>query len=144
MGRFGVTIKTERAKILARIKAAEKTMIQAVTEQALSDCNRYAPQDCNVLRASAAVNTEIRNKYPIREHTPQEKLAFLDAAEGSDTAEGRIEWDVPYAKKRYYVGNPSRDENGNASLMWCEVAHDNHGKDWDKIAQDAFTKGMQK
>ena len=139
---MGVKVTTDRARVAARIKAGTAFMIQAVTEQALSDCNRYAPQDCNILRASAAVNTELRNKYPIKKKTPEKKLALLDAAEGSDIKEGRIVWDVPYAKKRYLVGNPSHDQNKHASIMWCEVAHDAHGKDWQKIAQKSFTEGM--
>ena len=141
---MSVTIKTDRARVAARIKAGEMAMVSAVTEQALSDCNRYAPQDCNILRASAAVNTELRNKYPIKKKTPEKKLALLDAAEGSDIKEGRIVWDVPYAKKRYFVGKPSEDENKHASIMWCEVAHDAHGKEWNEIAQKQFEKGMGK
>ena len=35
-------------------------------------------------------------------------------------------------------------ENPNASLMWCETAHDAHGKEWNKIAQKQFEKGMGK
>lgn len=139
-----VTVKTDRARIRARVKAGISYILPIITEKVLSDCNRYAPQDCNILRCSAAVNTEIRDKYPIKENTPKEKLALLDTAEGSDIKEGRIVWDVPYAKKRYYVGKPSHDENGNAALLWCEVAHDNHGKDWRKAAQKAFSIGMGK
>ena len=139
-----VTVKTDRARIRARIKAGISYMLPIVTENVLSDCNRYAPQDCNILRASAAVNTEIRDKYPIKEKTPEEKLALLDAAEGSNIKEGRITWDVPYAKKRYFVGKPSEDENKHASIMWCEAAHDAHGKDWQKAAQKAFSTGMGK
>lgn len=35
-------------------------------------------------------------------------------------------------------------ENSSASLMWCETAHDAHGKEWNKIAQKQFKKGMGK
>lgn len=73
---MSVTIKTDRARVAARIKAGEMAMVSAVTEQALSDCNRYAPQDCNILRASAAVNTELRNKYPIKKKLPRKNWRF--------------------------------------------------------------------
>ena len=139
---MSVKVTTDRARVAARIKAGKKSMLAILTEQVLSDCNRYAPQDCNILRASAAVNTGLQEKYPVKEGTPEKKLALLEAAEGSRIEEGCIVWDVPYAKKRYYEGTPSKDKNGNASILWCEVAHDAHGKDWDKQAQKAFTKGM--
>ena len=29
-------------------------------------------------------------------------------------------------------------------VMWCETAHDAHGKEWNKIAQKQFEKGMGK
>ena len=45
-------------------------------------------------------------------------------------------------KKQYYTGTPSLEQNPNASILWCEEAHDHFGHDWDKIAQKAFAKGM--
>lgn len=141
---MSVTIKIDRARVAARIKAGTAAMIAAVTEQVLSDCNEYAPQDHNVLRASAAINTSLESKYPIAKEATEKQLAALDKAEGSDIKEGRIVWDTPYARKRYFVGKPSKDKNGKASLLWCEVAHDNHGKDWHKQAQKSFDKGMGK
>ena len=57
-----------------------------------------------------------------------------------DLIEGRTK----YARRVYYTGTPSKQPNENASLLWCEVAHDAHGKEWNKIAQEQFEKGMGK
>ena len=139
-----VTITTNRAQIAARIKAGVEKMIPAVTEQVLADCQEFVPQDQNVLRATAAINTSYASKFQPDKDLPPEKQAILASAEGSDIEHGRIVWDTPYARKVYMTGSPSRDKNKNASILWCEKAKDTYGKDWQKIAQKAFDEGMGK
>lgn len=113
---MGVKVTTDRARVAARIKAGMAAMIPAVAEQALSDCNYYARKDQGTLIQSSET--------------------------ASDLSKGELVWDTPYAKRVYYTGTPNQDVNPNASLMWCEKAHDHFGQDWDKIAQKAFAKGM--
>ena len=115
---MSVTIKTDRARISARIKSGIASAIPAVSEQALADCNEYCRLDQGQLRESSET--------------------------ASDVKSGTLVWDTPYARRVYYTGTPSKDQNSNASLMWCEVAHDAHGKEWNKIAQKEFEKGMGK
>ena len=115
---MSVTIKTDRARIAARINAGIASAIPAVAEQALADCNEYCRVDQGQLKESSQT--------------------------ASDVKEGILVWDKPYARRVYYTGTPSEDQNKNASLMWCDVARDAHGKQWNKIAQEQFEKGMGK
>lgn len=113
---MAVTIKTDRARIAARIKAGARKMVFAVSEQALSDCNEFVRVDQGQLRNSSYT--------------------------ASDTEKGELVWDTPYAKRVYFTGTPSKDANPNASLQWCEKAHDTYGEDWNRIAQKNFDEGM--
>ena len=137
-----VTVTLDRSRVKARIKAGVDNMIPAVTEQALADCNYFAPQDQNILRASAAINTSLAAKYQPKKDLTPERQKILDSAQGSDIKNGVIVYDTPYARRRYYTGTPSQDENPNASIKWCEKAHDTFGAEWDKTAQKSFTEGM--
>lgn len=138
-----VTVKINHGRVAAKIKAGAGAMIVAVTEQVLADCQEYVPQDQNVLRASAAVNTSVSSKYSPGEKATERQLADLSGAEGSDVKKGEIVWDMPYARKRYFTGTPSHNKNKKASILWCEVAHAAHGEDWQKIAQKSFLEGME-
>ena len=111
-----VTVTLDRARAKARIKAGIDKMIPAVAEQALADCNYFAKRDQGTLIESSETASDIQN--------------------------GELVWNTPYAKKQYYTGTPSKDVNPNASLMWCEKAHDTYGADWEKIAQKQFEEGM--
>ena len=113
---MAVKISIDRSRVAARIKAGTAAMIRTVSEQALSDCNYFAKRDQGTLIESSQTASDVEN--------------------------GQLVWDTPYARRQYYTGAPSLDQNSNASIMWCEVAHDAHGKDWHKAAQKAFTKGM--
>lgn len=112
---MAVTIKTDRARIAARIKAGTRRMIYEVTEQAKSDCNEYCKYDQGQLRESVETASDFEN--------------------------GILVWDQPYAAYAYYTGEPSHDKTYK---MWCEVAHDKHGDHWQEIAQENFDKGMGK
>lgn len=111
-----VTVTLDRSRVKTRIKAGIDKMIPAVAEQALADCNEYCRVDQGQLRQSSQT--------------------------ASDLKKGELVWNTPYAKKVYYTGEPSLYPNENASLKWCEKAHDIHGADWNKDAQKSFTEGM--
>lgn len=113
---MAVKISIDRSRVAARIKAGKMAMVAAVAEQALSDCNYFAKRDQGTLIESSQTASDLEN--------------------------GLLVWNTPYARKQYYTGTPSLDQNPNASILWCEEAHDHFGKDWDKIAQKAFAKGM--
>ena len=113
---MAVKISIDRSRVAARIKAGSAAMVRAVSEQALSDCNYFAKRDQGTLIESSQT--------------------------ASDLDTGTLVWDTPYAKKQYYTGAPSLEQNPNASILWCEEAHDHFGQDWQKIAQKSFEKGM--
>lgn len=109
-------ITINKAAIMARVEAGKKTMIPAVAEQALADCNYFARRDQGTMIQSSQT--------------------------ASNFNAGQLIWDTVYAKKVYYTGTPSTDVNPNASLMWCEKAKNQDLKDWNGVAQKAFTRGF--
>lgn len=115
---MGVKVTIDRSRVAARINTAKETMIPAVAEQALADCNYFARRDQGTMIQSSET--------------------------ASDLKKGELVWDTPYAKKAYYTGTPSKDVNPNASLMWCEKAKNTYVKDWQAIGQTKFTEGMDK
>lgn len=115
---MGVKVTVDKSKVAAKIAAGKAAMIPAVAEQALADCNYFARRDQGTMIESSET--------------------------ASDLQAGKLVWDTPYAKKAYYTGTPSKDVNPNASLMWCEKAKAEFGKDWDEIAQKNFGEGMNK
>jgi hypothetical protein len=92
-------------------KAFSKALF-AAREQVLTDCNYFVRVDQGTLRDTAY--TEV------------------------DGMTMKVIYNQPYAKKVYYTGKPSHNENANASLQWCEVARGQYGKQWQEILQ----KGM--
>lgn len=113
---MAVKVTTDRARVAARIKAGTAAMIRTVSEQALSDCNYFAKRDQGTLIESSQTASDVEN--------------------------GLLVWDTPYARRQYYTGTPSLMENPNASILWCEEAHDHFGQEWQQIAQKSFVKGM--
>ena len=113
---MGVKISMDRSRVAARIKAGKMSMVAAVAEQALSDCNYFAKRDQGTLIESSQT--------------------------ASDIESGLLVWNTPYARRQYYTGAPSLEQNPNASILWCEEAHDHFGLAWEKIAQKAFAQGM--
>lgn len=111
-----VTITTNIPLIKLKVNSAWKKTLVPLAEQALTDCNYYVRQDTGALRSSS-----------------------LSA---SIPREGLLIWNTPYAKRVYYTGSPSKEVNPNASLMWCEKAHAERGRDWQKIAQRLFDNAL--
>ena len=113
---MAVKISIDRSRVAARIKAGTAAMIRTVSEKALSDCNYFAKRDQGTLIESSQTASDVEN--------------------------GQLVWDTPYARKQYYTGTPSLEQNPNASILWCEEAHYRFGQDWQQIAQKSFVKGM--
>lgn len=104
-----VTIVTNIPEIKVKLDGHFKKNLYTLSEQILTDCNYYVRVDTGMMESTSLV--------------------------ASDLAGGTLIWDTPYAKKVYYTGNPSNNVNPNASLMWCEKAHDAFGKTWQALAQ---------
>ncbi len=111
-----VTITTNIPQIKLKVDGAWKKTLVPLAEQALTDCNYYVRMDTGALRSSS-----------------------LSA---SIPAKGTLVWNTPYAKRVYYTGSPSKEVNPNASLMWCEKAQAEHGRDWQRIAQKIFESNL--
>ena len=117
---MGIKITRNTSAIQMKIKAGESAMIPAVTESVIAYGNIFVREDQGALMDSALIKSR-----------PQEGLAIWDP--GGD-----------YAKKVYYTGIPSKDVNANASLMWAEKGVKTYKKELDQVAQNAFSKGMNK
>lgn len=113
-----VKIKRDTARIARRIESGAQAVRTAVTEAVVKYGNLYVRQDQGALKDSALIASR-----------PEDGLAI---------------WDTPYAKRVYYLGEPSKDVNPMASLQWAEKGVKTHRKELDKVAQNAFTKGMGK
>lgn len=92
-------------------------MTIAVTEAVIEYGNIFVREDQGTLKDSALIASR-----------PKDGLAI---------------WDTPYAKRVYYTGTPSTDVNPDASLQWAEKGVRTYKKELDKIAQNAFAKGME-
>lgn len=66
---------------------------------------------------------------PVAEGTLKDKSVMA-----SRPKEGLAIWDIIYAKKQYYTHKTKN--------MWAEKAVSRHKKELDKVAQNAFIKGM--
>lgn len=100
--------------IFKRMQSMANNGLAAAAEQALTDCNYYAPKQYGFLIASS---------------------------EHSDVKTGRLEWVTPYARRLYFDKKLriKRGKNPNATREWADVAKRNHMKDWEL----AFKKGMK-
>lgn len=112
-----VKIKRNMAAIQAKIQAGSDAMVAAVTEAVIEYGNIFVREDQGTLKDSALIASR-----------PKDGLAI---------------WDTPYAKKVYYTGTPSKDVNPDASLMWVEKGVKTYKEEIDKMAQNAFQKGMR-
>ena len=98
------------------IENAFEKALNAAKEQILTDCNYYCRQDQGILIDSSRID---------------QSGMKLTAT-----------WNTPYAKRVYYTGTPSKQVNPNASLQWCEKAHDTYGGEWAKILEKGMSKNL--
>ena len=117
---MGVKVITNTADIVKRIKNASQFTKEAVTEAVVKYGNEYCPEDSGDLQRSALNHSDFKN--------------------------GKAIWDTDYAKRNYYGidYNFAHDKNPKASAMWAEKGVQNHKKEIDVIAQNAFAKEMGK
>lgn len=113
---MAVKITRNTPQIRAKIEAGTELATIAVTEAVVEYGNIFVREDQGTLKDSALIKSRPRDGVAV--------------------------WDTPYAKKVYYTGQPSKDKNPQASLMWAEKGVKTYKKELDQIAQNAFTKGM--
>ena len=113
---MAVKITRNMPQIRAKIEAGTELATIAVTEAVVEYGNIFVREDQGTLKDSALIKSRPRDGVAV--------------------------WDTPDAKKVYYTGQPSKDKNPQASLMWAEKGVKTYKKELDQIAQNAFTKGM--
>ncbi len=113
---MAVRVEFNKEAVRLRVRAASEKATFAMATQALKDSNSYAKLDQGQLIDSSII--------------------------ASDLAGGFLVWDTPYAKKQYYTGNPSKDVNPSASLMWAHKARAQYGEVWRKIGQQKIDEGV--
>ena len=78
-------------------------------------------------------------------HVRADRWTLRDSSyEKSEPAKGLLIWDTVYAKRVYYTGTPSHDQNPDAELMWVHVARDRYSKDWVTIFTNLAKKEILK
>ena len=100
-----VTVKFDKAKVLARIDLSDPTKMKQLCEIIRADCNEYCKRDKGGLIASSMTNSKLE--------------------------QGRIVWNTPYARRQYYeIRTASADVNPKATWRWAEVAKNQHLDKW--------------
>ena len=121
---MGFEIKTDRAKWKAVLEAGAEAASAALAEQMLSDSRDKIPDD--------------------GEHT----LRDIGRIEKVDAGERDLVWSNAYAAYQWYgmrvdgthvVEHYTTPGTGKA---WVDTARAENKDKWDKVAQNAFTKGM--
>lgn len=109
-----MSLEFEKRVIEKKIQTAVKLSTPILSQQILKDSNFYARQDSGAMIASSQSASKFR--------------------------QGILIWNTPYAAAVYYTGEPSKDVNPNASLMWFEKAKSLHLEEWLKLADKEVKK----
>ena len=119
-----VTVKLDRAHLLARMRNGKEKAGAALCMQILDDCRSYIPHDQGTLEDSGRI----------------EKIG----------GEFSVTWNTVYAAYQYYGCWPDGSHkitkhdtsiNVNATTMWAEAARKQYGKDWEKVFKLEHAKG---
>lgn len=140
-----VSVKINSAQIAVQIRAASEKALAVCAQQALADCNEYAPDDRDGLINSSYIH--------------------------SDIAQGELVWSTPYARYLYHgilmvdpktgsayaregqtkvLSSPKNEldfdklKNPKAGSHWCERAKAEHGEEWRQIYEAVLKKEMEK
>lgn len=107
-----ITVDLDQAAIQRKIENGVDRAQLALDNEVLKDDNYYIPFREGTLMRSG--------------HIPQP---------------GTVEWDVEYARERYYVpANLSKDINPNASMLWHEVSAAQNKKKWEAVANEEYNR----
>lgn len=113
----GLRFRLDIPQIISAVDDANDLAVFAMSEQVLKDSNFYCKRDQDGLIDSSITN--------------------------SDTANGIIKWDTPYAQRQYFLEAAHTDKNPNAQYMWFDKAKDVHLDEWNKVYENAFKRGMR-
>ena len=107
---MSVRITINENSIRATIDNTWETGLEMLSSQILRDCNLYCKEDTGMLIMSSLIHSRLKD--------------------------GLLIWNTPYAARQYYeIQTAHTDVNEKATWRWCEVAKQNHGADWVRMAQ---------
>lgn len=127
---MGFEIKTDRAKWKAVLEAGAEAASAALAEQMMSDSIGKIPRSAGDKRVEGG------------------SLSDIGRIEKLDTGERDLVWSNAYAAYQWYgmrvdgthvVEHYTTPGTGKA---WVDTARAENKEKWDKVAQNAFTKGM--
>lgn len=139
-----VKITLNKQAVLQKLTEQHKKAQNAMSQQALTDCNEYCPQDQGGLKNSSQIHSDFEN--------------------------GKLKWQTPYARHLYYgiimvdpktgkacfpVGDQLYSRkgvtkvksgrefkfNGKACKLWAHKAASEHKEDWRLIYEKVFNGG---
>lgn len=105
-----VKVTFDKNAVTARIKVTADYATEIIANEMLKDANYYAREDSGELIRSSI--------------------------KASEPEKGILRWNTPYAKKAYYVGNASTEQNPNATTMWAHKAAAENKQKYKKMIQD--------
>ena len=120
-----VRVSFDKKSVKTRITGASQRALFITSEQALKDCNMYAPKDQNDLIKSSESHSQLDK--------------------------GLLIWSTPYARYQYYgvvmIGRapkvatdiPLKYTRASAHMMWAHYARSIHGKEW----LDVYNKALK-
>lgn len=126
VGQVSVTIN--RAHLEARMDKATKKAGYALAAQVLADSNRLAPSSGGSVQSSGS----LRGSGKVE---PQPDGSFA------------VTWEGVYIPYQWYGCWPDgthviqNHTTPDTHTQWAEVAHQRHGKEWEKIAQKEHVEG---
>lgn len=113
---YNVDVQINDNNFFQRIDSATEMAVYSMTQQALADCNFYCKEDTETLIKSSLIHT--------------------------DGAGGELRWVENYAENQYSYPGTRRSKNPNACPQWCEVAENNHKKEWEIIFANTLRREL--
>lgn len=140
-----VTVNINSAQIAMNIRAASGKALGITSQQALADCNEYAPDDQDGLIDSSNIHSDILHGKLVWA-TPYARCLYhgvlmVDPKTGSAWArEGQTKVKVsPEVQLKF-----DKRKNPKAGSHWCERAQADHGKEWQEKYEKAFREELNK
>lgn len=100
--------------VFTHVKDAWEKGLYVLSEQILTDCNRFVKREEGTLEDSSNAASQPRK--------------------------GLLIWDTPYAKRQYWEIETSRTPG--RTWKWCETAKERYFDDWQRIAEKVIRNNL--
>lgn len=123
-----VRVTFDKKSVKTRIQAANEKALFLTSEQALKDCNKYAPKDQGDLIRSSETHSQLDK--------------------------GILIWSTPYSRYQYYgvamvgrapkvaTNTPLKYTKSDTHKMWAHYARSVHGKEWREVYNKALKANL--